>query len=98
MPTPGGPDQREDRAAALVRDVALAPELAHREVLEDALLDLLEACVVGVEHSRAAFTSRLVGLLAPGQGKQPVEVGADRRRLGVAGAGAPEAPELAPVT
>ena len=69
---------------------------AHREVLEDALLDLFQAGVVGLEHcARGGHVVLVLGLLAPRQGEQPVEVGADRRRLGVARAGAVEALELA---
>ena len=46
----GRADQGKDGAAALVLDLALAAELAHGQVLEDALLDLLQAGVVGLEH------------------------------------------------
>ena len=44
------PDQGQDRAGALVLgDVALLPELAHGQVLDDAVLDVFEARVVGVQ-------------------------------------------------
>src|SRR4051812_42474728 len=60
----GRPDQRQDRAAALVvRDAALLAQLAHRQVLDDAVLDVLEAGVVGVEH--LARVLRIEALLAP---------------------------------
>ena len=92
----GGPDEAEDGSAALVLDLALAPEAAHRQVLEDAVLDLFEAGVVGLEHcARGGHVVLILRLLAPRQGEQPVEVGADRRGLGVARAGAVEALELA---
>ena len=44
LPTPGGPDEAEDRAARV------GLELAHREELEDPVLDLLDVVVVAVEH------------------------------------------------
>ena len=92
----GGSDEAEDGSAALVLDLALAPEAAHRQVLEDAVLDLFQAGVIGLEHcARGCHVVLVVGLLAPGQGQQPVEVGADRRGLGMARAGAVEALELA---
>ena len=47
----GRPDQGQDRAAALVvRDAAVLAELAHGEVLDDAVLHVVEAGVIGVEH------------------------------------------------
>ena len=95
MPTPGGPDQGQDHAGALVLDLPLAPELAHGQVLEDALLDVLQAGVVGLEDlARGVDVVLLVGDDAPRHVEQPVEVGADRRALGPLGAGL-EATELA---
>ena len=94
----GRADQGQDRAgaAALVLDAALLAELAHRDVLRDALLHVLEAGVVGVEHLAGADgIEHLVGGLGPRHGDQPVEVGADHRRLARALARALEAPELA---
>ena len=58
LPTPGGPDQREDQAAAaprgLVRVVepAIGAQLAHREVLDDAVLHVAQTGVVRVEDAR----------------------------------------------
>ena len=47
----GRADQGQDRAGALVlRDAAVGAQLAHGQVLGDAVLDVLEARVVGVEH------------------------------------------------
>ena len=92
----GRPDEAEDGSAALVLDLALAPEAAHRQVLEDAVLDLFQTGVVGLEHcARGGHVVLILGLLAPWQGQQPVEVGADGGGLGMARAGAVEALELA---
>ena len=69
-------DEAQDRAAAL------RVELAHRQVLEDALLDLLEAVVVVVEDAaRPLDVDGLRVELRPGQRDQPVEVGAHHRVL-----------------
>ena len=47
----GRADEREDRAGALVLlDAALLAELRDRDVLDDAVLHVVEARVVGVEH------------------------------------------------
>ena len=43
MPTPGGPTKQR------IGPGESGFELAHRQVLEDAVLDLLEVVVVGVE-------------------------------------------------
>ena len=69
---------------ALVRlDAALLAELRDRDVLDDAVLDVLEARVVGVEDlARALRVEHLVGAGAPRDGEQPVEVAADHLRLG----------------
>src|SRR6266446_1549635 len=46
-----GADEGQDGArAAIVGDPAFGAELAHREVLDDALLHVVETGVVGVEH------------------------------------------------
>ena len=67
----------------------------HRDVLGDAVLDVLEAGVVGVEHlARVHRVELLVGALRPRHGDQPVEVGADHRRLAGLLAHALEAAEL----
>ena len=49
LPTPGGPTKQRIGLRML-----LLRELAHRHVLEDALLHLRQAVVVAVEHLRAA--------------------------------------------
>src|SRR4029078_1460264 len=51
----GRPDQREDVTRALVGgDAAILTQLAHGQVLGDAVLDVLEAGVIGVQHLAAA--------------------------------------------
>ena len=77
------PDQRQDGARALVLgDAAILPQLAHGQVLGDAVLDVLEAGVVGVQHlARVHRIEPLLGALRPRHREQPVEVGPDHRRL-----------------
>ena len=76
-------------------DAAILAQLAHREVLGDAVLDVLQARVVGVEHlARGDGIEMLLRALAPGQRDQPVEVGADHRGLARLLAHALQAPEL----
>src|SRR5207244_5772286 len=80
---PGRSDQRQDRAGALVLgDAALLPQLAYGQVLDDPLLDVIEARVVQVQDlARVHGIEPLLGALAPGNGEQPVQVGADHRGL-----------------
>ncbi len=74
---PRRPDEAEDRAGRF------GVEFAHREVLEDPVLDLLEVVVVGVEDlAGMADVEVVLGLLRPGQLDQPLEVGADDPVLG----------------
>ena len=78
----GRSDQREDHAALAVLNLALLAELAHGEVLDDALLDVVEPGVVGVEdRPRALDVAGLFGVRAPRHLEQGVEVGADGGRL-----------------
>ena len=79
----GRADQREDGAGALVLgDAALDAQLLDGQVLDDAVLDVLEAGVVGVEHLAGVDrVEHLVGAVLPRHGDQPVQVGADHRRL-----------------
>src|SRR5882724_10063194 len=73
----GRPDQTEDGP------LGVADQALHREVLEDALLHLLEAEVVVLEDLLRLFDVELVlGVLVPGQGDQPVDVVTDDGRLG----------------
>jgi hypothetical protein len=76
-------DQRQDDpGAAVVGDAAVRAQLAHGQVLRDALLDVVEAGVVGVEHlPRVHRVEPFVAPLRPRHGDQPVEVGADHRGL-----------------
>ncbi len=73
----GRADEAEDRAADR------GGEGADREVLEDALLDLLEPEVVLVEDPGSlADVEVVVGGGVPGQPDQPVDVGPDHADLG----------------
>ena len=76
----GRSDEGEDRAADLVG------EGADREVLEDPLLDLLEAVVVLVEDLGGLLDVELVvGRDVPRQADEPVDVGPDDADLGRGG-------------
>src|SRR5437667_4865713 len=79
----GRSDQRQDRAGALVLgDAALLPELAHRQVLDDPFLDVVETSVVAVEDlARVYRVESLLRALPPRHREQPVQVGADHRGL-----------------
>ena len=94
---PGGPIRVRIAPRLLVHlDPALGAQLAHGDVLRDAVLDVLQARVVGVEHlTRVDRVEDLVGALAPRHGDEPVEVRADHRRLLALLARALEAVELA---
>ncbi len=73
----GRADEAQDRPLQLVR-----PAL-HRQVLDDAVLDLVETEVIGVEHFLSEIQVVLdLRLLAPRDRQQPVEVVAHHRRLG----------------
>ncbi len=70
-------DEAEDGALRILH------ELTHGEELEDALLDLLQAIVIGVENLlRGIDRARLFRLLLPRHGEQPVQVVAGDGRLG----------------
>ena len=70
-------DQAEDRTLHLV------DALLDREVLEDALLDLLQAVMVGVENVLGVLqVLDDLGRLAPRDRQQPFEVVAHHRRFG----------------
>ena len=73
----GRTDEAQDRALHLV------DALLDREVLEDALLHLLEAVMIGVENLLGVLqVLDDLGRLAPRNRQQPVEVVAHHRRLG----------------
>ncbi len=58
-------------------------QLAHGQVFEDPLLDLLEIVMVGVEDLAGPPQVEPVAAgLAPGENRQPVEIGPDDRVLG----------------
>ena len=86
----GRPDEAEDRPLHVVL------QLAHGQVLEDALLHLLEAVVVGVEDlpARVLDVEVVLGTLRPGQVRDPVEVGARDRVLAGGGGDGLQAVEL----
>ena len=96
LPVPGGPISVRIAPTALVLgDPAVGAQLAHGQVLRDAVLDVLEAGVVGVEHLAGVHgIELLVGALAPRHGDQPVEVVADHRGLAGLLAHALQAAEL----
>ena len=74
---PGRTDEAQDRAGKVVL------QLRDGEVLEDAVLDLLEVVVILVENgTRVLEVEVVVGDLVPRQGHEPVEVGADDAVLG----------------
>src|SRR4029079_1738607 len=76
----GRADEAEDRAG----DVLL--ELRDGELLDDAVLDLLEVVVLLVEYAPRVFEVEVVlGRLVPGERKDPLEVAADDAVLGRCG-------------
>jgi len=87
LPTPGGPTSARIRTratTALGAEAALAPQHAHGEELEDAVLHVVEAFVVGVEDApRVRHVRALLRVLAPGQLDDGVEPVAHPRLLGV---------------
>ena len=95
----GGTDQGQDGARAAPvdrRQPALGLELAHGQVLEDAVLHVLEAVVVGVEDALGLRdVEAVVRLDAPGDLEHGVEPGADPPGLGALVAGALELVDLA---
>ena len=78
-------DQRQNGARpAIVGETALGAQLADRQILGDALLDVVETGVVGVQHlSRVLRVEALLRPFRPRHGEQPVEIGPDHGRLGV---------------
>jgi hypothetical protein len=77
------------------RALAVRIELAHREVLEDAPLHLLEPEMIGIEDAaRFGDLDRLVGWIGPGKLDQPAQVRAHHRVLGRGLRHLLEAPQL----
>ena len=79
----GRPDQGQDRAGLLVLvDPALDAQLLDGDVLDDPVLDVLEAGVVRVEDlARVLRIESLLRALAPRHADQPVQVRADHAGL-----------------
>ena len=72
----GRADQAQDRSGQLVG------ARLHREILDDAVLDLLEPVVVVVQHGLRRLEILLdLGLLVPRDRQQPVEIVAHDRRF-----------------
>ena len=70
-------DEAQDRPLQLVG------ARLHRQIFDDPVLDLFERIVIGIEHAlRGGDVLLELGLLAPRQAKQHVEIVADHRRLG----------------
>ena len=83
LPVPGGPTRvriaPDFLSGSIPRSVA---QLAHGQVLDDAVLDVVEAGVVGVEDlARVRGIQALLGALRPRHRHEPVEVRADHRGL-----------------
>ena len=90
-----GPAPAVDRRVRFV-DAPLGAQLAHGEVLDDAVLDLVEAGVVGVEHGAGVGQVEVVvGALAPRQLEHGVEPRADPAVLHGLRVGALEPADLA---
>ena len=76
LPTPGGPTRQR------IGPFELVGAALHGEVLDDAVLDLLQAEVIGVEHLLGEVEVVLdLRLLAPRDAEQPVEIVAHDRRF-----------------
>ena len=94
---PGGPTRvriaPERLSGSIPRSSRSLPD---GDVLDDPVLDVVEALVIGVQHlARVGGVEPLLGALAPRHGEDPVEVVADHRRLGRAVALPLQAGELA---
>ena len=77
LPTPGGPTKQR------IGPLRVLPQLAHGQVLEDAVLDLLEVVVVLVEDAAGVRDVEVVlGRGRPRQVDEPLEVGAHDGVLG----------------
>ncbi len=73
------PDSRDRLVTGLVTS---QPQLANRQELDDAILDLIETVVVGVEdRARRIEIELIVGAGVPGQFEDAVEPRADPRML-----------------
>ncbi len=89
LPTPGRPDEGEDRAARV------RLERAHRQELEDPVLDLLDVVVVGVQDlARVGEIEVVLRRGVPRQRGDPLQIGAHDAVLGHRRLQALEAAEL----
>ena len=85
----------EDVKDRVTEYLAVLAQLAHREVLGYAVLDVLEAGMVAVEHRAGRDRVEvLFRSLVPGDRDQPVEIGADHAGLARLIAHPLESPEL----
>ena len=92
----GLPHPRAARRSRGSGPCELRVQLAHRQVLEDAVLDLLQVVVIGVEDlARVGDVKVVLGGAAPRQLDQPLEIGADDAVLGGRRRQALQAPQLA---
>ena len=90
LPTPGGPTKQR------IGPFTLGIQLADRQVLENPVLGLFQARMIGVEHRLGLRqVDDLVGPLVPRQRDQPVDVGARDGVLGGRGRHLRQAVELA---
>ena len=86
----GRSDEAEDGA------FEAADEAEHRDVVEDAVLDLVETVVVLVEHApRVLDVEDVIGAFGPGEAEEPIEVIAADGRLGRHRRRAPQLSQLA---
>ena len=78
----GRPDEAQDRLAAAVGRAPLLLQPPHREVLDDALLHLVQVVVVRVEDlARLLDVDLAAGGGVPGQRHDELQIRADDRRL-----------------
>ncbi len=78
-------DQRQDDARSTrLGHAAVGAQLAHRQVLGDAPLHVVEAFVISVQHLTGMHRVEMVlGSFGPGDRQEPVEIRADHSRLRV---------------
>ena len=102
----GWADKAQDHALAQAADLvggrgfqlagALLAQLAHRQVFQDAVFDIPQAKMVLVQHLAGVADIQVVGGgYRPGQGDQPIQVGANHTVFGGGSGQAREAVQLA---
>src|SRR5579875_539846 len=88
LANPGRADEAQDLALSLVLEMAAAigellAQLAHRQELDDTLLDALQTIMIFIKDSpRRLDIEAILGALQPGQGQHPIDIGANHRDLG----------------